>query len=74
VVAIDENSTTSPDRTVHRQCHANRQPASAVPQCDAVFSLDDEMQVILLHRKVQHPEATAARAGDRRTNHREDRP
>ncbi len=55
VVAVRENGTAVSQRTVGSVNHANRERLHPARQRVFVVRLDDEVQMVRLHREVHHP-------------------
>jgi hypothetical protein len=75
VISIRPHRPPPPRHTIHRPGHPDGQPLGPRRQRPAVVRLDDQMQVVALHREVKQPKPRPARRRQRPPHrHRHPRP
>ena len=72
VVAVAPDRTTAPEGTVHRPSNTDRNPLDAAAEQRTVRGFDDEMEMIVLDRELDDPEATVGGDGEGGAHGRED--
>src|SRR6185503_6254021 len=61
VIPVTEDAPSPPEHAVHRARYPDRQSSNAARQGAPVRSLRDEVDVIVLHAELDHPEPAARR-------------
>jgi hypothetical protein len=64
MVPVADDLSLAAERAVHRQRQSDGEPVDAAARTACLVSLDDEVPVVLLDRKMDHPKAIEGRSGD----------
>jgi hypothetical protein len=72
VISVGEQASSPTHQPIDRQGNADGEPSDAIPQGDVFVSFDEQVNVVLLYREVNHAEAFVAGTTDRSLQGQED--